>query len=196
MDTWLFTGLGNPGDKYARNRHNIGFMVADEIARTHKFPPFRKKFSAEMAEGVIDGTKVVLLKPWTYMNESGQSVAAAAKFYKIAPARIVAFHDELDLAPGKVRVKTGGGNAGHNGLKSMQAHLGTPDFMRVRLGIGHPGDKDRVSGYVLSDFSKTEGKWLNLLIEAVSDYAPLLTRGQDNDFMSRVAAHINQGTEG
>lgn len=194
MDTWLFAGLGNPGDKYAKNRHNIGFMVVDAMARAYNFPAFRKKFQSEMSEGTIDGAKVVLLKPQTYMNLSGQGVAAAAKFYKIPPARIVALHDELDLAPGKMRVKTGGGNAGHNGLKSMQACLGTPDFIRVRLGIGHPGDKDRVSGYVLSDFTKAETAWLSLLVEAVSDYAPLLIRGQESEFMSKVAAHTNQGT--
>lgn len=189
MEPWLFVGLGNPGDKYAKNRHNIGFMVIDEMARTYNFPAFRSKFQGQLSEGTIDGTKVVLLKPQTYMNLSGQSVAAAAKFFKIAPARIVALHDELDLAPGKMRVKTGGGNAGHNGLKSMQAHLGTADFMRVRMGIGHPGDKDRVSGYVLSDFAKAETEGVSLLVEAISDYAPLLIRGQENDFTSKVAAH-------
>ncbi len=193
MEPWLFTGLGNPGDKYAKNRHNIGFMVVDAMARAHNFPPFRKKFSGEFSEGAIDGVKVILLKPATYMNESGQSVAAAAKFYKIKPDHIVAFHDELDLAPGKIRIKTGGGNAGHNGLRSMQAHLNTPDFVRVRLGIGHPGDKDRVSGYVLSDFAKVEKKWVDLLVEGVSDYAPLLAGGRDNDFMTRVAEHVNEG---
>jgi PTH1 family peptidyl-tRNA hydrolase len=192
MDTWLIAGLGNPGDKYARNRHNIGFMIVDEIARAYNFPSFRVKYQGLLSEGTIDGTKVVLLKPQTYMNLSGQSVAAAAKFYKIPVNRIIALHDELDLAPGKMRVKTGGGNAGHNGLKSMQAHLNSPDFVRVRLGIGHPGDKDRVSGYVLSDFAKSEANWLNLLIEAVSDYAPLLLRGQESDFMSKVAARTNQ----
>lgn len=195
MDTWLFVGLGNPGDKYAKNRHNIGFMAVDAMARAYNFPPFRKKFQGELSEGTIGGAKVVLLKPHTYMNESGQSVTAAAKFYKIPPARIVAWHDELDLAPSKMRIKTGGGNAGHNGLKSMQAHLGTPDFRRVRLGIGHPGDKDRVSGYVLSDFAKVEGPWVSLLVEAVSDYAPLLLGGQDSEFMSKVAAHVQQDRE-
>lgn len=193
MDTWLFAGLGNPGDKYAKNRHNIGFMVVDGMARAHNFPPFRKKFSGEFSEGTMGDAKVVLLKPATYMNESGQSVAAAAKFYKIPPARIVAFHDELDIAPGKIRIKTGGGNAGHNGLRSMQAHLNTPDFVRVRLGIGHPGEKDRVSGYVLSDFAKVEKKWVDLLVDGVSDYAPLLAAGKDNDFMTRVAEHISEG---
>ena len=193
MDTWLFAGLGNPGDKYAKNRHNIGFMVVDAMARAHNFPAFRKKFSGEFSEGTIGDAKVVLLKPMTYMNESGQAVAAAAKFYKIPPARIVAFHDELDLAPGKIRIKTGGGNAGHNGLRSMQAHLNTADFVRVRLGIGHPGDKDRVSGYVLSDFAKVEKPWVDLLVSGVSDYAPFLANGRDNDFMTKVSEYINQG---
>lgn len=192
MDTWLIAGLGNPGDKYARNRHNIGFMVVDEIARAYNFPAFRAKYQGQLSEGTIDGTKVVLLKPQTYMNLSGQSVAAAAKFYKIPVGRIIALHDELDLLPGKMRVKTGGGNAGHNGLKSMQAHLNSPDFVRVRLGIGHPGDRDRVSDYVLGDFAKADANWLNLLIEAVSDYAPLLLRGQDADFMSKVSARTHQ----
>lgn len=192
MEPWLFVGLGNPGDKYAKNRHNIGFMVVDEMARAYRGSPFRGKFQGLVSEAVIDGVKVILLKPQTYMNLSGQSVAAAAKFFKIAPGRIVALHDELDLAPGKMRVKTGGGNAGHNGLKSMQAHLGTPDFMRVRLGIGHPGDKDRVSGYVLSDFAKVEMPWVGALVGAVADYAPLLIRGQENDFMSKVAANVQQ----
>lgn len=153
---WLIVGLGNPGGKYSGHRHNIGFMVVDGIADKFGFPAYRSKFNAEVAEGRIGGDKVILLKPQTFMNESGQAVGKAANFYKIDPSRIVVFHDELDLKPGERRVKTGGGNAGHNGLKSIQAHLGTADFVRVRIGIGHPGDKDRVSGYVLSDFGKGE----------------------------------------
>lgn len=195
VDTWLLAGLGNPGDKYAKNRHNIGFMVVDEIARAHRFPAFRSKFQSQMSEGTIDGVKVILLKPQTYMNLSGQGVAAAAKFYKIPAARIVALHDELDLAPSKIRVKTGGGNAGHNGLKSMQACLGTPDFVRVRLGIGHPGDKDRVSGYVLSDFAKAENTWLSALVDSTAEYIEFLLRGQESDFMSKVAARVNDVTK-
>lgn len=153
----LLVGLGNPGDEYARHRHNIGFMVIEAIAAAEPaFGPFRKKFQGLLSEANQDGCKVVLLKPQTYMNNSGQSVAAAAKFYKAGPDRIVVFHDELDLPPGDIRVKKGGGNAGHNGLKSIQAHLGTPDFRRVRIGIGHPGHRDRVSDYVLSNFPKAE----------------------------------------
>jgi PTH1 family peptidyl-tRNA hydrolase len=195
MEPWLITGLGNPGKQYEQNRHNIGFMVIDEIARSYGFSSFKSKYQGLVSEGTIKGQKLVLLKPQTYMNLSGQSVGAAAKFYKIPPSQIIALHDELDLAPGKMRVKKGGGNAGHNGLKSMQAHLGTPDFVRVRLGIGHPGDKDRVSGYVLSDFAKNEQNWLNLLIGAVSDYLPLLINGQDTEFMSKVASQTNQNNE-
>lgn len=154
---WLFVGLGNPGGAYAGNRHNAGFMALDAIREEHPaFGPYRAKFHGQIAEGRLGGDKVLLLKPETYMNNSGQSVVAAAAFYKILPDRIVAFHDELDLASGDVRVKKGGGTAGHNGLKSIQAHLGTPDFWRVRIGIGHPGDRNRVSDYVLSDFSKAE----------------------------------------
>lgn len=168
---WLFVGLGNPGREYERNRHNIGFMVIDAIAdgAVH-FPPFRSKFQSDMTEERVSGEKVVLLKPQTYMNESGQAVAKAAKFYKVPPAQIVVFHDELDLKPGEVRVKKGGGTAGHNGLKSIQAHLGSADFWRVRIGIGHPGDKSRVSGYVLSDFSKSDDVLIEALEEALSEY--------------------------
>lgn len=189
-DAWLFAGLGNPGDKYAGNRHNIGFMAVDAIAQDFSYPAWRKKFQGDMAEGNIENQKVILLKPTTYMNESGQSVKAAAKFFKIKPDRIVIFHDELDLGPGKVRIKQGGGNAGHNGLKSIQAHLGTPDFWRVRLGIGHPGDKNRVHGYVLSDFSKSEKQWLEPLLDACGRHAGLLALGQPDVYMSKVAMDI------
>lgn len=184
---WLIVGLGNPGDKYKGHRHNIGFMAVDEIASEYGFSSFRSKFQGEMSEGRIDAHKVVLLKPQTYMNESGQSVGKAAKFYKIDPSRIVVLHDELDLDPGKCRVKSGGGVAGHNGLKSIKAHLGTPDFLRVRMGIGHPGDKSRVSGYVLSDFAKSEQKWLEPLIPAIATQCPLILEGNADDFMTRVA---------
>ena len=186
---WLLVGLGNPGKKYEGNRHNIGFMAIDAIADEYGFSGYREKFQSHMSEGRIGSEKVVLLKPQTYMNESGQGVGKAAKFYKIDPARIVIFHDELDLEPGKMRVKTGGGVAGHNGLKSIKAHLSTPDFKRVRLGIGHPGDKNRVSGYVLSDFAKAEQGWLEQLIPALAEYAPLLLEGS-GDFMSRVAERV------
>ncbi|WP_185983514.1 aminoacyl-tRNA hydrolase [Aureimonas mangrovi] len=182
----LFVGLGNPGPQYAGNRHNVGFMALDEIHRDPSFSPWSKKFQGEISEGRIDGGKVLLLKPQTFMNESGRSVLAAASFYKIAPAGIVVFHDELDLPPGKVRVKTGGGHGGHNGLRSIDAHLGK-DYRRVRIGIGHPGDKDRVSPYVLSDFAKADATWLDPLIEAMARDASLLAKGEDARFMNRLA---------
>lgn len=162
---WLFVGLGNPGKKYEKNRHNVGFMIVDAFQNSQNAADFRSKFNGAYAESVTVGSKIGLLKPQTYMNESGQSVGATAKFYKIPAERIVVFHDELDLAPGEIRVKKGGGNAGHNGLKSIQAHLGTPDFWRVRIGIGHPGDKARVSGYVLSDFAQADQVWLENILQ-------------------------------
>ena len=188
----LFAGLGNPGDKYANNRHNIGFMVADLIAENNSYPPFRSKFRGDFTQGwlgssVESSLKTGVLKPLTFMNESGQSVAAAAKFFKIEPERIIVFHDELDLEPGKIRVKFGGGNAGHNGLKSIQSHLGTPNFWRVRIGIGHPGDKSRVSDYVLSDFTKAEEKWLEPLLEDCARYSDLLLGDDKNDFVAKIA---------
>lgn len=189
---WLLVGLGNPGSKYESNRHNIGFMAVDAIAGAHGIGPFKAKYHGLLAEGRMGDEKVAILKPQTYMNESGQSVGAAAKFYKIPPERIVVFHDELDLVAAKIRVKKGGGNAGHNGLRSMDAHLGTPDFIRVRLGIGHPGDKDRVHNYVLSDFSKAENEWLKPYLEAVAKHAELLLQGKDNDFMSKVAQSVKE----
>ena len=167
---WLFVGLGNPGDKYSKNRHNVGFMILDHIADNYPaFSGFRSKFQGETTEGRLNGQKVVLLKPTTYMNNSGQSVAQAAKFYKIDPNKVLVFHDELDLKPGEVRVKQGGGNAGHNGLKSIQAHLGTPDFWRARIGIGRPQHKGQVSNFVLDDFSKAERDCLEPLVDTVSD---------------------------
>lgn len=184
---YLIVGLGNPGNKYANNRHNVGFMAMDEIASDYSFSDFRTKFQGQYSEGRIGGQKVGLLKPETYMNESGRSVQAAAKFFKIEPDKIFVFHDELDLDPGKVRVRKGGGNAGHNGLKSIQAHLATPDYWRVRIGIGHPGEKNKVSGYVLSDFAKVDQNWLELLLRALSKHAALLLEGNDGDFMSKVA---------
>lgn len=183
---FLIVGLGNPGEKYAKNRHNIGFMVIDRIADDCGFTPFRKKFQGVFTEGRLAGVKVVLLKPETYMNNSGQSVKAAASFYKIDPDHIVVFHDELDLEPGKVRMRLGGGNAGHNGLKSIQAHLGTPDYKRVRIGIGHPGHKDKVSPYVLGDFAKADQIWVEDLQAALSKHIDLLVQGKDTDYMSKV----------
>ena len=187
---WLLVGLGNPGDKYKNNRHNIGFMVLDAIAEDIGGLIWRSKFSSLMCEGKIGDEKVVLLKPQTFMNESGQGIGKAAKFYKIPPSKIIVFHDELDINPGKVRVKSGGGVAGHNGLKSARSHLGTADFKRVRLGIGHPGDKNRVSGYVLSDFAKSEQNWLERLIDAVSRHVTMLLNGNADDFMTRVAEDV------
>ncbi len=192
---WLFVGLGNPGDKYANNRHNIGFMIADLIAQNNAYPPFCSKFKGEFTEGRLGSSaeclqKIGVLKPLTYMNESGQSVVAAAKFFKIAPERIVVLHDELDMAPGKIRVKCGGGNAGHNGLKSIQSHLGTADFWRVRIGIGHPGDRNKVSNYVLSDFSKAEAKWLGPLLNNCARYADLLLGEDKNNFSAKVSSSV------
>jgi len=186
----LLVGLGNPGPTYARHRHNVGFMAVDAIARRHGFGPYRARFEGLAADGQIDGTRVVALKPQTYMNESGRSVAAAARFYKIDPSQIFVFYDELDLAPGRLRVKRGGGNAGHNGLKSIDAHLG-PDYWRVRIGIGHPGDKRLVSGYVLHDFSKADAVWLEPLLEAIAAEVPRLVAGDESGFMSRVAHAMN-----
>lgn len=188
---WLLVGLGNPGDKYEYNRHNIGFLAVDAIADTYGFPAYKKKFQGLMAEGHIEGEKVILLKPQTYMNNSGQSVGEAAKFYKIPLDRIAVFHDELDLGAGKIRTKKGGGNAGHNGLRSMDIHLNSNDYWRIRLGIGHPGDKAMVHNHVLSNFSKDELIWLKPLIEAVADHAPLMVQGKDNEFMSKVAQAVD-----
>ncbi len=187
---WLLVGLGNPGDKYAKNRHNIGFMALDAIADESGFPPWRDKFQGALSEGKIAGEKVALLKPQTMMNESGQSVGKASKFYKIPPENILVFHDELDLKNATVRIKKGGGNAGHNGLRSIQDHLGTPDFWRVRIGIDHPGDKNRVSGYVLSDFAKSDQDWVEDLISALAQNVGALIEGKNDDFMTRVAEAI------
>lgn len=181
----LLVGLGNPGAKYARNRHNVGFMALDAIAEAHGLGPWRAKFQGEIAEGRLGAARVLLLKPQTFMNLSGDSVQAAAAFYKIAPADIIVLHDELDLAPGKLRVKIGGGHAGHNGLRSVAGHLG-PDFTRVRIGIGHPGDKRLVSNYVLSDFSKYDADWLETLLKGIAAAAPLLAGGDANGFSAAI----------
>jgi PTH1 family peptidyl-tRNA hydrolase len=183
----LWVGLGNPEPGMARQRHNIGFMAIDVIAHRHGFSPWRQRFKGLVAEGSVGGEKVLALKPLTYMNASGEAVQAAAAFFKIAPEQITAFHDELDLAPGKLRVKRGGGAAGHNGLRSMDRMLGVPDYWRVRLGIGHPGDKDRVTGHVLGDFAKVDRDWLLPLLDGVAEAAPLLAGGRPEDFMTRVA---------
>lgn len=186
----LFVGLGNPGAKYARNRHNIGFMALDRIAEDHGFAPWRSKFNGSVSEGRLGGQKVVLLKPETFMNLSGQSVGAAMQFYKLEPGEITVFHDELDLAPGKSRTKTGGGHAGHNGLRSLHAHIGEA-YDRVRLGIGHPGHKDRVAAYVLHDFAKADAAWLDDLLRGISKGAPALADGDTAGFMNAVALQVN-----
>jgi PTH1 family peptidyl-tRNA hydrolase len=183
----LWVGLGNPEPGMARQRHNIGFMALDVIASRHGFSPWRQRFRGLVAEGSVGGEKVLALKPMTYMNESGQSVQPAAAFYKLEPAAITAFHDELDLIPGKIRVKRGGGAAGHNGLRSMDRMLGSPDYWRVRMGIGHPGSKERVLGYVLGDFAKADVTWLVPTLDAVAESAALLAAGKPEDFMTKVA---------
>ncbi len=189
----LWVGLGNPEPAMARHRHNIGFLVLDVIARRHVFSPWRQRFKGVVAEGVIGGEKIFALKPMTYMNASGESVQAAAAFFKIPPADITVFHDELDLPPGKIRVKRGGGAAGHNGLRSMDQMLGTPDYWRVRMGIGHPGDKARVTGHVLGDFAKVDMDWLLPCLDAVADEAALLASGRTEDFMTRIALLTKDG---
>jgi peptidyl-tRNA hydrolase, PTH1 family len=181
----LFVGLGNPGAKYAHNRHNIGFMAIDEIARRHGFAPWRRRFQGETTEGTLDGERVVLLRPATFMNESGRAVQEAVSFFKLSPAETTVFQDELELPPAKVRVKVGGGIAGHNGLRSISAHIGN-DYRRVRLGIGHPGVKELVHGYVLSDFARDERPWVETLCEAVADNSGLLVANRDSTFQNKV----------
>ena len=181
----LFVGLGNPGAKYAHNRHNIGFMAVDEIARRHGFSPWRRRFQGETTEGSLDGERVVLLRPMTFMNESGRAVQEAAGFFKLAVGEVTVFQDELELPAAKVRVKVGGGIAGHNGLRSISAHIGN-DYRRVRLGIGHPGVKELVHGYVLSDFAKDERPWVQALCEAIAESAGLLTTDRDSTFQNKV----------
>ncbi len=183
----LWVGLGNPEPGMARHRHNIGFMALDAIAHRHGFSPWRPRFRGAVAEGSVGGVRVLGLKPMTYMNDSGGSVQAASAFYKLAPEAITAFHDELDLAPGRVRVKRGGGAAGHNGLRSLDRTLGTQAYWRVRLGIGHPGERERVTGHVLGDFAKADIDWLTALLDAVADSAPILAADQPEAFMTRVA---------
>jgi PTH1 family peptidyl-tRNA hydrolase len=190
----LIVGLGNPGPKYARNRHNIGFMAVDAVAdrwrpRGAPASPWRRKFQGDVAEVAIGGTRALLLKPMTYMNDSGQAVGEAMRFHKIALADVIVFHDELDLAPAKLRVKTGGGNAGHNGLRSLSAHCGN-DYLRVRMGIGHPGDKALVHGYVLSDFAKAEEGWAADMARLSADLLPKLLAGETERFQSDMALEM------
>jgi peptidyl-tRNA hydrolase, PTH1 family len=181
----LFVGLGNPGAKYAHNRHNIGFMAIDEIARRHGFVPWRRRFQGQTSEGTIDGEKVFLLRPETFMNESGRAVQEASNFFKLGVDDIIVFQDELELPPAKMRVKVGGGIAGHNGLRSITAHIGN-EYRRVRLGIGHPGVKELVHGYVLSDFAKDDRPWVEALCAAIADNAGLLAGGKDSTFQNKV----------
>ncbi|MEM9639226.1 MAG: aminoacyl-tRNA hydrolase [Pseudomonadota bacterium] len=191
----LIVGLGNPGAKYARNRHNIGFMALDRIASDHGFPSWKGKHQGSLSEGRFGSDRAVLLKPETFMNNSGQSVQAALRFYKLEPQDVVVLHDEIDLAPGKVKHKSGGGHAGHNGLRSLHAHIG-PDYARVRLGVGHPGHKDRVPGYVLHDFARADEEWLDDVLRGVSDGAPFLAAGDPAKFMNAVALRTNPPRSG
>ena len=181
----LFVGLGNPGAKYAHNRHNIGFMAVDQIARRHGFAPWRRRFQGETAEGTLDHERVILLRPLIFMNDSGRAVQEAANFFKLAANEITVFQDELELPPGKVRVKVGGGIAGHNGLRSISSHIGN-EYRRVRLGIGHPGIKELVHSYVLSDFAKSDRGWVEALCEAIADNAGLLATDRDSTFQNKV----------
>ena len=181
----LLAGLGNPGPRYAGNRHNIGFLAADAIHRRHRLAPWRRRFHGMAAEGEIAGEKVLILKPETFMNESGVAVQAAQHFYKLALGDVVVLHDEIDLAPAKVRVKTGGGNAGHNGLRSITAMCGN-DYVRVRMGVGHPGQKELVEAYVLSDFAKDERSWVEAVCESVADASEFLAKGRPDEFQNRV----------
>jgi PTH1 family peptidyl-tRNA hydrolase len=189
----LFVGLGNPGTRYAQNRHNIGFMAVDAIARRHDLGPWRRRFQGVATEGTLDGARILLLKPETYMNDSGRAVAEAAHFYKVPLGDILVVHDEIELPPGKVRVKIGGGIAGHNGLRSISAHVGN-DYRRVRIGVGHPGVKELVHPHVLSDFAKSERPWVEALCEIIADNAALLAKRQDNSFQNKV--HLAMDAKG
>jgi len=188
----VLAGLGNPGADHARHRHNVGFMTADAIANAHNFGPPRAKFQSELREGFFEGpsgrTRAIILKPLTYMNDSGRAVGEAVRFYKVEPSNVIVFYDELDLAPGKLKVKTGGGAAGHNGIRSIDAHIGN-DFWRIRIGIGHPGDKSRVTGHVLGNFAKSDQDWLDPLLDAIAAAAPFLC-GEKNRFTTDIAQRL------
>ena len=190
----LFVGLGNPGDKYAGHRHNVGFMAVERIAERHRFGPWKRKFQGLAADGEIAGEKILLLKPETYMNDSGRAVGEATRFLKIGIEDVVAFHDELDLAPGKLKVKTGGGNAGHNGLRSITQHVGN-ECVRVRIGIGHPGAKELVHGYVLHDFARADEAWLAPLLDAIADASERLARGDPQRFLTDVARAVQSADD-
>jgi PTH1 family peptidyl-tRNA hydrolase len=189
----LLVGLGNPGSQYVRNRHNVGFMAVEAIARRHGIGPWRRRFQGVACEGPIGGERALLLLPGTFMNESGRAVAEAMHFYKLGQGDIVVLHDEIDLPPAKVRVKTGGGNAGHNGLRSISAHIGN-DYRRVRIGVGHPGTKDMVQPYVLSDFAKSDGEWVETLCGLIADNADMLARGEDATFQNKL--HLAMAAKG
>lgn len=182
----ILAGLGNPGRKYAGNRHNVGFMAVERIARRHSFSPWTSKFQAEVSEGRLGGDKVILIKPQTFMNLSGDAVGKVLRFYRLEPSHLTAIYDELDLAPGKIRIRTGGGAGGHNGIRSIDAHCGS-GYHRLRIGIGHPGDKDQVTSYVLNDFSITDRNWLEPLLDAIAEYADLLITGEHANFMNRIS---------
>lgn len=186
----LLVGLGNPGAKYARTRHNIGFMAVDEIVRRHGFGPWRSRFSGQCAEGVVEGEKVLALKPETFMNNSGRAVGEAVRFFKLDPSDVTVIHDEIDLAAGKLRFKVGGGHAGHNGLRDIDAHIGK-DYARVRIGVGHPGEPERVTNHVLDEFSKADMTWVTPLLDAVADAFPHLAKGDGARFLTQVALILN-----
>ncbi|UHS57151.1 aminoacyl-tRNA hydrolase [Agrobacterium vaccinii] len=190
----IIAGLGNPGTQYAGNRHNIGFMAVDALQRLPSFSPWSKKFKSEISEGEIAGEKVLLMKPLTFMNLSGESIGEAARFYKVKTGDIIAIHDELDLVAGRARIKIGGGHGGHNGLKSIDAHCGK-DYRRLRLGIGHPGDKERVHGHVLGDFAKSDKVWLEPLLDAIADNAEMLVKGEDSQLMNKLALAVGVKSE-
>lgn len=188
----LIVGLGNPGSKYARNRHNVGFMAVERIAERYGLGPWRKKFSGLVADGEIGGHRVLLLKPETYMNDSGRAVAEIMHFHKLVEGDVLVIHDEIDLAPAKLKIKSGGGNAGHNGLRSITSHIGN-DYGRVRIGVGHPGSKELVHGWVLRDFSKADGEWLDPLLDAITDAAGRLAAGDQSRFLTDVARTLQEG---
>ena len=188
----VIAGLGNPGPKHENNRHNVGFMAADAIARRHSFSPWSKKFQGLISEGRLGDDKVLLIKPQTFMNLSGQSVGEALRFHKLTPGDLVVLYDELDLAPGRIRIKTGGGAGGHNGIRSIDAHCGK-DYRRVRIGIGHPGVKELVTPHVLGDFAKADREWLQPMLDAIADNAAMLASGDDNGFMSKGALAVQRG---
>ncbi len=190
----LLAGLGNPGERYARHRHNIGFQAADTIRLRRSFGPWRNRFQSEVSEGKFGTEKCLLMKPMTFMNNSGQAIGEAMRFYKLEPNDVVVIHDELDLPPGKLRAKAGGGVAGHNGLRSTAAHIG-PDFRRIRVGIGHPGNKNMVHRYVLNDFSKADQDWVDPMLDAIADNAEFLARGEDSSFMNRVHLATNSNDD-